>query len=231
MFDAPGHLRAVIGAMMTLGVMSSGAGYSRPPASGASVDRALNPTSAKGVNFVQALTRKYISYFADKGCKMFNIAADECGFTNMDPDTYTAYAEIQKESAAQSKPHTLRSIARNISASPRARRKFLASKAVQDDDNGCQRLPTERIRCRAAENGLRNARSFIKEEREKITLPAECTARKKDTVRECCPAACHAESGDYTVVPEYFCHRPDAFLNEARNRPDAHPQTERKDTK
>ena len=130
--------------------------------------------------------------------------------------------------------------------------KFLASKAVPDEDNECQELPTERIRCRAGsttfwmtwkgdmrpcgmmttpsisviENGFQNAWSFIKEEREKIMLPAKCTACKKGAVCELCPAACYAENGDYTVVPEYLCHKLDAFLNEARNWLDKHPKTD-----
>ncbi len=100
MFDAPGHLQAVIRAMITLDVMSNGVGYSTPTTSGTSVNWALDPTNVAGVNFVQALMQKYISYFAGKGCTMFNIAADECGFTDMNPDTYSAYAKMVNSMAA-----------------------------------------------------------------------------------------------------------------------------------
>lgn len=99
MFDAPGHLQTVIRAMNsdTLGMNVN---YSRPTTSGTSVNWALDPTDAAGVNFVQALMQKYITYFVDKGCTMFNIAADECGFTSMSNDTYTAYAKLVNSMAA-----------------------------------------------------------------------------------------------------------------------------------
>ena len=127
--------------------------------------------------------------------------------------------------------------------------KLLSSQSIQDD-NECQELPTERIRCRAGsttfwmtwkgdmrpcgmmttpsmnvpENGFTNAWNFIHAEREKIMLPAECTACGKSTICELCPAACYAENGDYTVVPRYLCGKLDAFLGEAKNWLDSHPK-------
>ena len=108
MFDAPGHLQTVIRAMMTLGITFTecttftigGKEYSIPTTSGSSKNWAINPTYAEGVNFVQALMQKYITYFAGKGCTMFNIAADECGFTSMSTETYTAYARLVNRMAA-----------------------------------------------------------------------------------------------------------------------------------
>lgn len=108
MFDAPGHLQTVIRAMMTLGITFTkcttltigGKEYSIPTTSGSSENWAINPTYAEGVNFVQALMQKYITYFAGKGCTMFNIAADECGFTSMNTETYTAYAKLVNSMAA-----------------------------------------------------------------------------------------------------------------------------------
>lgn len=108
MFDAPGHLQTVIRAMMTLGITFTecttftigGKEYSIPTTSGSSENWAINPTYAEGVNFVQALMQKYITYFAGKGCTMFNIAADECGFTSMSTETYTAYARLVNSMAA-----------------------------------------------------------------------------------------------------------------------------------
>lgn len=101
MFDAPGHLQTVIRAMGTLGItVREDTEYSIPTTSGSSENWAINPTYAEGVNFVQALMQKYITYFAGKGCTMFNIAADECGFTSMSTETYTAYARLVNSMAA-----------------------------------------------------------------------------------------------------------------------------------
>jgi len=95
MFDAPGHLQTVIRAMGKLDItVRQDTEYSIPTTSGSSANWAINPTYAEGVNFVQALIQKYITYFAGKGCTMFNIAADECGFTSMSTETYTAYAKL-----------------------------------------------------------------------------------------------------------------------------------------
>lgn len=97
MFDAPGHLQAVVKAMETMGVQVE---YTTPTQSGGSLNYAVNTTNIVSVNFVQALMQKYITYFASKGCTMFNIAADECGFTKMSDDTYTAYAKLVNSMAA-----------------------------------------------------------------------------------------------------------------------------------
>lgn len=97
MFDAPGHLQAVVKAMETLEVQVK---YTTPTQSGSSWNYAVNTTDVVSVNFIQALMQKYITYFAGKGCTMFNIAADECGFTKMSSDTYTAYARLVNSMAA-----------------------------------------------------------------------------------------------------------------------------------
>lgn len=98
MFDAPGHLQTVVRAMATLGVATNK--YTTPTTSGTSVNYAIDPADAVSVNFVQALMQKYITYFAGKGCTMFNIAADECGFTSMNTAAYTAYANLVNSMAA-----------------------------------------------------------------------------------------------------------------------------------
>lgn len=97
MFDAPGHLYAVITAMRELGLTVN---YSNPSYSGSSPNWAINPTDTASISFVQTLMQKYITYFAGKGCTMFNIAADECGFSNMNNNTYTAYAKLVNSMAA-----------------------------------------------------------------------------------------------------------------------------------
>ena len=102
MFNAPGHMHAVIVAMQQLGLsMVENTDYSVPTTSGESANWAVNPTDVAGINFVQALAQKYITYFAGKGCTMFNIAADECGFASMDDAAYTAYAKLVNSMAAR----------------------------------------------------------------------------------------------------------------------------------
>lgn len=110
MFDAPGHLQAVIKAMQELGIsMVENTDYCIPTKSGTSYNWALITTSAVGSEFVQNLVQKYINYFADKGCTMFNIAADECGFQSnsdtgwrgMTDAEYTAYAKFVNSLAAR----------------------------------------------------------------------------------------------------------------------------------
>ena len=98
MFDAPGHLQTVVRAMATLGVATNK--YTTPTTSGTSVNYAIDFTDAASVNFVQALMQKYITYFKGQGCTMFNIAADECGFSSMDTVKYTAYAKMVNSMAA-----------------------------------------------------------------------------------------------------------------------------------
>ncbi len=98
MFDAPGHLQTVVRAMATLGVATDK--YTTPTTSGTSVNYAIDFTDPASVNFVQALMQKYITYFKDQGCTMFNIAADECGFSSMTNTTYTAYAKLVNSMAA-----------------------------------------------------------------------------------------------------------------------------------
>lgn len=108
MFDAPGHLQAVIRAMNTLGIsMVEGTNYCRATKSATSYNWALYADDVAGVNFLQALYQKYVNYFAGK-TTMFNIAADECGFSYddntknpaMSNERYTAYAKLVNSLAA-----------------------------------------------------------------------------------------------------------------------------------
>lgn len=75
MFDAPGHLQAVIRGMQALGLNVV---YTTPTMSGTSVNWAIDPTDTASLAFVKALMEKYVAYFAKYGSsKYFNIAADE----------------------------------------------------------------------------------------------------------------------------------------------------------
>lgn len=94
LFNAPGHMYAVIKAMENLGLTNAGSkvGYAD-----SSPNWGLDVTNPAAVNFVQALVEKYIAYFAGKGCTMFNIGADESGINK---DNYSAYAQLVNSHAA-----------------------------------------------------------------------------------------------------------------------------------
>lgn len=94
LFNAPGHMYAVIKAMENLGLTNVGSyvGYAD-----SSPNWGLDVTNPAAVNFVQALVEKYIAYFAGKGCGMFNIGADESGINK---DNYSAYAQLVNSHAA-----------------------------------------------------------------------------------------------------------------------------------
>ena len=101
MFDAPGHLQAVIRGMQALGLNVA---YTVPTTSGTSENWAINPTDTASLAFVKALMEKYVAYFAKYGSsKYFNIAADECGFASMSTEQYTAYATFVNSLAAMVK--------------------------------------------------------------------------------------------------------------------------------
>ena len=103
MFDAPGHLQAVIRGMQALGLNVV---YTTPTTSGTSVNWAINPTDTASLAFVKALMEKYVAYFAKYGSsKYFNIAADECGFASMSTEQYTAYATFVNSLAAMVKDY------------------------------------------------------------------------------------------------------------------------------
>ena len=110
MFDAPGHLQAVVKAMETLGVSPA---YTTPTNSGPSVNYAIDTTNNATTSFVKALMQKYITYFKNQGCTMFNFAADECGFEKMKVTTYTSYAEFVNELAAMVKSANMTPMAFN----------------------------------------------------------------------------------------------------------------------
>ena len=94
MMDVPGHMNAVIQAMDKLGIKgSTDKVYYRCNNKG----RSFNPTDTAKVDFVKALMAKYIEYFANKGCEYFNIAGDECGFSEMNSTQYDAYIQLMND--------------------------------------------------------------------------------------------------------------------------------------
>lgn len=115
---------------------------------------------------------------------------------------------------------------------------IFAGKSVDDPDKECQELPTERIRCRAGHTtfwvtydgqmrpcgmmqvptvdvmgaGFEKAWEQIRQEREKIMIPAKCTACQWKNACEFCPAMSYAENGVYEQSPDYICEKTKAYL-------------------
>ena len=94
LFNAPGHMFAVVKAMEKLGLTDA---YVKVGYADSSPNWGLNVTNPAAVNFVKELVQKYVAYFAGKGCGMFNIGADESG---IDKDNYSAYAQLVNSHAA-----------------------------------------------------------------------------------------------------------------------------------
>lgn len=80
MLNTPGHMDALVSAMSELKV-----GSGRTSAE-------MSLTDDAQVNFVKALQQKYINYFAEKGSKYYNLAADEYSFSALSDSEYTAFA-------------------------------------------------------------------------------------------------------------------------------------------
>ena len=113
---------------------------------------------------------------------------------------------------------------------------------LTDPDSECQELPTERIRCRAGHSsfwvtwdgkmrpcGMMTAPDLaiqagrfteswekLRQEREKIMVPAKCTHCELKNACEQCAALCYAETGSFTGVPTYMCEKTKAYLDLAR---------------
>lgn len=94
LFNAPGHMFAVVKAMEKLGLTDA---YVKVGYADSSPNWGLNVTNPAAVNFVKELVQKYVAYFAGKDCGMFNIGADESGIT---ADNYSAYAQLVNSHAA-----------------------------------------------------------------------------------------------------------------------------------
>lgn len=67
--NTPGHMDAILSAAQSLTEVR-GLAYS-------SSKTTIDVTNPEAVAFTQALLQKYITYFAGKGCKYFNMGADE----------------------------------------------------------------------------------------------------------------------------------------------------------
>lgn len=90
MLNTPGHMDALVSAMVTLGIRSS-------------TGSEMSLTSEEELNFIKALQKKYIDYFAGKGSTRYNFAADEYSFDKLDNNGYTAFAQYVNDTAAMIK--------------------------------------------------------------------------------------------------------------------------------
>lgn len=70
LINSPGHMDAILNVATTL--TGANCAYSTSK-------RTIDVTNATATAFTQALLQKYISWFASKGCTMFNMGADEYG--------------------------------------------------------------------------------------------------------------------------------------------------------
>lgn len=68
LLNSPGHMDAVVAALGTLGI--SNAGYNGSKST-------IDLTNEEAVAFTQTLVGKYAEYFAENGCTIFNMGADE----------------------------------------------------------------------------------------------------------------------------------------------------------
>ena len=68
LINTPGHMDAILNAATSL--TGANCAYS-------SSARTIDVTNDTATAFTQALLQKYISWFASKGCTMFNMGADE----------------------------------------------------------------------------------------------------------------------------------------------------------
>lgn len=101
MLNTPGHMDALVSAMSKLSV-----GTQRS-------DSEMSLTSDAQVEFIKALQQKYITYFASKGSKYYNLAADEYSFSGLSDTEYTVFAKYVNEVAKMVKDAQMTPLAYN----------------------------------------------------------------------------------------------------------------------
>lgn len=85
LINSPGHMDAIVDCMESLGLSKVAyEGKSKKTSA-----RTIDVTNDTAVAFTQALIQKYVTYFAGKGCKYFNMGADE--YAN---DVSNGFAEL-----------------------------------------------------------------------------------------------------------------------------------------
>ena len=101
MLNTPGHMDALVSAMKELNV-----GTQRS-------DSEMSLTSDAQVEFIKALQQKYITYFASKGSKYYNLAADEYSFSGLNDTEYTVFAKYVNDVAKMVKDAKMTPLAYN----------------------------------------------------------------------------------------------------------------------
>lgn len=103
LINTPGHMDAILSAMEEAGIKNPA--YRNWYETSATT---IDVTNSEAVNFTLALVNKYIRYFANQGCKIFNMGADEyaidvdsSSFAQMNDDEYAAYISFINNMAAQ----------------------------------------------------------------------------------------------------------------------------------
>lgn len=128
-------------------------------------------------------------------------------------------------------------------------------RAYHDMQEECFDQPTEHLRCRAGrssfwmtwdgllvpcgmmtrpaanarEIGLTQAWEEIRVKTENILVPAKCTQCTLRPFCTSCPAACLAETGEFTAVPEYMCKMTQAYLENIRSKAEELREENRED--
>lgn len=88
MLNTPGHMDAILAAATSLtGVTCSYSGSART----------IDVTNSTAVAFTQAFVQKYVDYFAGKGCKYFNMGADEYANDKYLNYTGMGFGKLQSE--------------------------------------------------------------------------------------------------------------------------------------
>ena len=74
LLNTPGHMDAIVDTMEYVGIQDAAyaTGYYNQKS-----DRTLNIMNETAVGFTQQLVKKYVEYFSDKGCSIFNMGCDE----------------------------------------------------------------------------------------------------------------------------------------------------------
>lgn len=105
------------------------------------------------------------------------------------------------------------------------------------NEDDCQDLPTEKIKCRAGSTsfwltydgqmrpcgmmemptvnllnvGFEKAWEMIRNEKENILLPSKCSSCKYSHFCEFCPATCYGENKSFTKAPQYICDKTEFY--------------------
>lgn len=85
MLNTPGHMDAILAAATSL--TGTNCAYSGSA-------RTIDVTNSTAVAFTQAFVQKYVDYFAGKGCKYFNMGADEYA-NDVFPDGSMGFGKLQ----------------------------------------------------------------------------------------------------------------------------------------